>query len=358
MRSLLSAPRYLAAAALTAVGCFVLVWAWVATMPLAYLDPEYPAWQAKLDLLQRCDLGEVLLLGDSRAAADVIPEALPVITTNLAVGGGKPIEAYVALSRALRCPVRPRRVLISLSVIDFMQPDLFWERSVRFGFLNAAELSDFTRVAHALGDWPVFRGQQSDGLPDRLRGRLYDLRFPPLYFNSLLKGGVFLRWWQNTRSLQAALDERGHYYFGTDAGSSIVAVDAHLPVFQPLAVLDWYFDRLLALLAERNIPVDFISMPLNHATAQQVRPEFRDAFHAYLASYEARYPGFHVVGPVMADWPDRWFGDGFSHLNPGGAARFSAILGRCLAERMAELAAAVSCEGEAFQLAERPGAPR
>ena len=90
-------------AALLAVFClgFGIVWLWVACVPLAFLDPEYPAWLAKQRMLARCDLGELLVVGDSRAAVDVIPALLPMRATNLAVGGGSPIEAYVAVSRAL-----------------------------------------------------------------------------------------------------------------------------------------------------------------------------------------------------------------------------------------------------------------
>ncbi len=354
MGRVLSPPRYLMLAALAAAAAFALVWAWVAQMPLAFLDPEYPSWQAKLALLARCDLGEILVLGDSRAAADVIPAALPVKTTNLAVGGGMPIEAYTALSQALRCPVPPRRVVISLDAVHFMQPDLFWERTVRFGFLNPADVAEVRRVATQLGDWPEFQPRQADGLPDRLRGSLYALRFPPLYFNSLVKGGGFRRWWGNAAALQAGIAARGHYFFGTDPGSSIVAVDAHLRTFLPMPVLDWYFDRLLALLAERGIPADFVSMPMNHATWQEVRPAVRAAFEAYLARYARRYPGFHVVGPAMPSWPDRLFGDGFSHLNPEGAELFSAILGRCLSARMELAGVPTACQGEAFLLASGP----
>ena len=62
---------------------------------------------------------------------------------------------------------------------------------------------------------------------------------------------------------------------------------------------------------------------MNETTARAVRPAVRDAFAAWLAAYEARYPSFHVAGPVLRAWPDQWFGDGFSHLNPSGAERFS-----------------------------------
>ena len=68
-------------------------------------------------------------------------------------------------------------------------------------------------------------------------------------------------------------------------------------------------------------------MPVNDTTARAIRPAVRDAFAAWLASFEARYPGFRVAGPVVRAWEDRWFGDGFSHLNPAGAERFSLQFG-------------------------------
>jgi hypothetical protein len=351
MHRFVSPRRFLLLAGLAALASFAIVWAWVAAMPLAYLDPEYPSWLAKREMLRRCDLGEVVVVGDSRAAADVIPALLPMKTTNLAVGGGKSIEAYTALTRSLRCNVPLRRIIISLDSEHFMQPDLFWERTVRFGFLDRSDVAALERVARDLGDWNSFQARQTDHLPDRFRGPLYALRFPPLYFNSVIKGGVFLRWWQNRRSLQASLDARGQYFFGTDAGSSDLAAEAHLERFRPMPVLDWYFDRMLALLAERGIPVDFVSMPLNEATWYAVRPAFREAFAAYLAFYAMRYPNFHVVGPTMPRWPDRLFGDAFSHLNPEGAARFSAMLGRCLDQRMSGITAPAACQSEAFLLA-------
>jgi hypothetical protein len=161
-------------------------------------------------------------------------------------------------------------------------------------------------------------------LPPSLRSLLYTLRFPAYYFNSVAKGGVFLRWWNNRASLAEVTASRGQYFFGKDPGSSRVAVEGHLQTFTPLPVLDHYFDRMLALLAKRHIEADFVAMPMNQATRQVVRSDVSEAFAAYLSSYAARYPNFHLIGEAMPDWPDRWFGDNFAHLNPAGAQRFSA----------------------------------
>lgn len=326
--------RYLGMMAAGAGGAFLLLWAWVAAAPLAYLDPEYPYWRAKQELLRDCDLGDVLILGDSRAAAGVLATALPMQATNLAVGGGKPLEAYAVLTRALACPRPPRRVVLSFDVAHFMLADLFWERAVRFGFVGAADLATLRVTAQALNDRSLYREQRFAGLPQGVRDWLYGVRFPSLYFGSLTQGGGMMRWTQNRRALAAGVAARGQYFFGTAPGSSVVAVDAHLPDFRPSPVLDRYFDRILALLAAGGIPADFVALPMNHATAVEVPPAVQARFAAYLADYEARYPGFAVVGEVMPAWPDRWFGDAFAHLNPRGAALFSAELGACLVARL------------------------
>lgn len=326
----LSTRAYLVVCVLSGAGVLAAVWLWVVLMPLAFLDPEYPAWVAKEQMLARCDLGDMIIIGDSRAAADILPALMPRRTTNLAVGGGGPIEAFAALRRALACPGAPPHVLISINPGEFARPDLFWERTVRFGFLSPAEVAALAGASAATGDWSVYENGHGDGLAGRVRASLYAIRFPSLYFGSLVKGGVFLRWWDNRRALAAHLRSRGQYYFGTAPGSADVALEGHLDAFRPLPVLDRYFDRLLDLLAERGVHATFAVMPVNRETARATTPAVRDAFAAYLRGYEARYPGFHVVTPTALAWPDRFFGDDFSHLNPAGAHRLSRLLAVCL----------------------------
>src|SRR5581483_2432681 len=186
--------------------------------------------------------------------------------TNLAVGGGMPVEAFIAVSRALACPVPPRRVVISLDAAHFAEPDLFWERSVKYGFVAPPDLALLQSIAAETGDRALASAKFPDGLPDSVRARLYAWKFPPLYFASLVKGGVFLRLWANQDRFAQALIARGQYFFGLDPGSSSVASEGHMRSFAPLPVLDRYFDRTLSLLAQRGIPADFVAMPMNQTT--------------------------------------------------------------------------------------------
>jgi hypothetical protein len=329
-RPLLSPRAYLSVGAVTAACVLAIVWTWVALMPLAFFDPEYAAWAAKEELLARCDVGEVLVVGDSRAAAGIVPALMPRATTNLAMGGGKAIEALSVVRRALACPDPPRRVVISLNPAQFVRGDLFWERTVRYGLLRAREVAELERVSRETGDWSVFEDGHGDGLTGRVRAALYEIRFPALYFGSLAKGSVFLRLRENRRALAQGLRSRGQYFFGTEPGCAAVAVEGHLPDFRPLPVLDWYFDRLLALLAARHVRTEFVAIPVNQETWRATQPAMRAAFAAYLQAYEAKYPNFRVVGPRLLPWPDRFFGESFSHLNPAGAWLLSARLAACL----------------------------
>ena len=329
--------KFLAASAGSAIILFAAAWIWIAAVPLAYMDPEYPYWLAKRQLLAACNIGDVLIVGDSRAAVDILPAALGVTAVNLAVGGGQAIEAYVTVARALDCPMPPKLVVISIDAAHFALPDLFWERSVRYGLVDGPALREVLATAARLGDRRLLAPYHDDHLPPQLRARLHDLRFPPFYFNAMLKAGIGLRWWRNNAALDQGILARGQYYFGTASGSAEVAREGSLTGFRPLPIQAEYFDRLLALLQAQGIAAVFVAMPVNEATRAAIAPELERGFAAYLEGAAARHPGLEIAGPLFPAWPNAWFGDGFSHLNPAGAARFTGIFDGFLRRRQASM---------------------
>lgn len=327
---MLTPRRFLLWMLAAAAGSFALAWAWVLAVPMAFMEPEYAAWHAKQVMLGRCDLGDTLILGDSRAAADILPGRLPGRVTNLAIGGGEAIEALALLRRALACPQPPRRVILSFDAGHFSRPDLFWERSVRFGFLSTADIAELRLVSKETGDASVYQERHTDILPARLRDWLRLWHFPTYDFPSLLHGGVFLREPRNRRMLETTLAHRGQYSFGTAAGSDQVAVEGHLDRFHPLPVVDHYFNAILATLERHGIEAIFVTMPVNEATFRQISPALLAGFSRYLNAYAARYDRFHIVGEIVPHRPDAAFGDEFCHMNPPAAERFSEELAQRL----------------------------
>lgn len=329
MAGTLSFRRYAFGAA--GVACLVtaLLWAWVVAAPLAYLDREYGAFLAKRQMLAGCDIGRVLILGDSRAAADVAADRLPVAAANLAIGGGGPVEGFYLLRRALACPHPPEAVLLSFNAQHLSHADTFWERSVRFGLIDAADAADAAARAEAIGD-AALDAHVGDGLSGPIRARMYAMRFPGFYAASVVRGGIGLRLGENRRALAEALRGRGHYPFGQGNGSSAVAMEGWMEAFTPRPVLDHYLRALLALAGEAGVPVRFIAMPVNDATYGAARPAVGASLAAYLAQLAAAYPGFSVAPDILPHWPDRLFGDGYAHLNAAGAAVATEAIASCL----------------------------
>ena len=179
-----------------------------------------------------------------------------------------------------------------------------WTRSgsgpCGFGLLERGEVDEVIRVADRLGDHAL-SSRLRGAIPDGLRAWLYAARFPALYADSLLHGGGAFRYASNSRILERVLRSRGQYEFGTGDGSSAVAMEGWMSDFRPRPVLDYFFDRLLALAESHGVSVRFIAMPVNEATFAASNPRMRSEFAAYLGSFAARYPRlFGRAGPASA----------------------------------------------------------
>jgi hypothetical protein len=320
-----TARQYLTMTAMAFCAVFALVWIYTAAMPMAFLTRDYPAWIAKRRILASCQLGSASFFGDSRTMAGIDPKQLPFPSTNLAFSGSSPIEAYFAVKRALLCRNRPKVVVIAYSPGKYMADGDFWNISARVGILNFADMRGVRRESDALHSREIQDLRRGDHLAPIVREALFALRFPPFYFNSLVNGYIFGRYFHNRESAHRILADRGHAFFGTDAGSDVVAGEASLPRFAASPVVGGYFEAAMAALAADGIPVVILSPPVNDATCRRMKPALRAELTRYLAETIAAYPGARIAGPVIPCWPDRLFGDAF-HLNPAGASLYAPLV--------------------------------
>jgi hypothetical protein len=329
-----SAAGFLAWFGIVFVIAFGVVWAYVAIMPMAFLSRDYPLWIAKRTMMDQCRLGSVLVFGDSRTMAATMPSVMPIPVTNLAQSGTSPIETYFAVRRALRCPTPPKLVVIAHGALKFTGDSDYWASFVRNGFLDYSDMREVDRVAAGLHDGELLDLQPADQLRPVLRELLFAVRFPPFYFGSLANGFIAARWQHNRDVLHDNLLSSGHALFGNSPGSSDLAGEGLNPVFRTSPLLDLYFSRTLALLADHKIPVVFLSMPINHATYVRMPADFSEQFRSYLQTKARQSPDLHVVGPAIPCWPDKFFGDAW-HFNAQGAAEYSRWLGNWLRDALA-----------------------
>ncbi len=88
-----------AAVFITLMGC---AWLWALKGRMWFLDAEYGMWSANQEMTRTCSHGDIVILGDSRAKAGLVPSVMGSKVANFALGGGTAIEAYYLVERMLR----------------------------------------------------------------------------------------------------------------------------------------------------------------------------------------------------------------------------------------------------------------
>jgi hypothetical protein len=315
--------RYLVRLGAALVGVFAVVWLYVVLAPMAYMEGGYPAWVAKMRMLDACRLGDLAFFGDSRLESGVIPALLPVPASNLGVAAGTPVEVQAAVRRALACERPPSQAVISLTPEHFGPlTRYFWLLSVRYGFISPGELYAVEQRASALGDTVSLAAATPDGFGGRLRDWLYAIRFPSLSFSSLVQGRVFGRYQINMARLDTVLGAHGWSEYGAGGGLAGETREA----FAPTKLQNAEFEATLDRLHERGVDVVLLVLPFAHSDPRDKASQA--AYLAYLAEAAKRHPGVRLAAPTIPYWPDRLFGDG-EHLTAEGAKLLTERLAAC-----------------------------
>ena len=324
-------PPYLVRVAATLAGVLAVAWLYVVSLPMAFMESGYPAWVAKAQMLRECELGEIAFFGDSRLEAGVIPSALPAPSSNFGLAAGTAVETLSAVRRALTCPKLPRQAVVALTDVHFGPLDrYFWINALRYGFVSPSDLLEAERTAAALGDVSSFAAAVTpEGFSGWLRDWMYALRFPSVYFGSLVRGRLFGRYASNEDRLEEVLKSRGYWeYQRLDANDPAPPHSALAPGFVNTPLQQTLFEKALQLLNDKGVEVALLVMP---SAARPGGDTADAAYMAYLQQVVRRFPNVHLVSDSVAHWPARLFVDG-AHLTGPGAKRFTARLAACIVD--------------------------
>ena len=306
--------KYLAAfvgsGLITAVGMAWLVHA----LPMQIYEESYPmyAYEKEVEDAPTREPATTLIVGDSRAKASLLPDRLGAGSLSLTLPGASAIELYHAADRYLDRHPAPRNVVISISAVHFGDAFIFWERPIKFGYLDRAAVDEVLDQARRLHD-PTF-GSPWDA---RLSYLLHRLNSPHLYLPELRRALFHPHGAANQQLLATLERERGHCYFGTATRSNGLAYEDFHDQFAPAPTYDHYFRKLIDRLRATGAKVVFMAMPLNQRSRQQLKPGFVREYDRYFSGIARDYPDVEV----RASWPllgDEYFGDA-NHVNVRGS---------------------------------------
>jgi hypothetical protein len=161
----LSFRGFAALAGVTFIVTWGIVWLYIAAFPMAYQSRDYPLMRAKEQLLAQCRPNAVVVFGDSKVVAGVLPNVINIPVENLAFPAATPVETYFFTKRLLRCPDLPRLVVIAHSASQYPQDKFFWSILTSAGVLDTSEIRSVEADAHALGDDELERAERPSAVP-------------------------------------------------------------------------------------------------------------------------------------------------------------------------------------------------
>jgi hypothetical protein len=267
----------------------------------------------------------LLILGDSRPFGGIRHSDLVPGARSLALPGSSAIDAYYQLENYLERYPAPRLVILSIAPEHMVFAEqTFFDWSVRAGSVDLRQAREVIELRREVGGY--LRPFGLDYWADRVLLRLYDLKMFAFYRSILLT--LNPKSVQSARELSMKLDNRYAYDYGTDRRrSKELNAEARMGRFDPDPTLDAYLLKIFELAESRKVLVAYEVMPMNEASYEALRPQYKKDFENYLRYAAKRAPANTYVHVGIPRYPNEFFSDP-SHLNVRGADRFTRVLAR------------------------------
>lgn len=288
--------------------------------PMWYMDEEYAMYrQQKEYVTGNSDDNRVIILGDSRTKAGMVPQVLSEGCYNLALGGTTPIEGYYTLKEYLNNHPAPECVVISYAPMHYMGIDALWTRNIYFHVMNDEDAAELFRIVAA-------GNEKEEILPNHylLEYAMYRFYLPNKY-GTAVKNALFSnRHTANLEKYDQVASARGQNYFGLANGSSDINGEAKEMDFIPSETVTLYLQRIFDLCKEQEIRVIVEQMPMNETSRGILTEDFKEHYRMYIYELASANPTVRISGELYL-YSNNYFGDA-DHLNPEGAYEFSQFM--------------------------------
>ena len=276
-----------------------------------YMSEEWPIWSDVKNKINKKSKKKynLIMLGDSRAKSALIPNIIQdKKVLSLAIGGATPIEGYFTLKKYLENNPKPEFIIISYAPFHFVIQDSFWDRTVKYNFLKYNEYNEIIRISRNLELNAETLGKEN---------KIIDyFIYTPKYFRDFYSGIYHRRWIKNKNKMRKLALSNGHIFYGKNNSSDGLFFEARGDqlVFEPSALINYYFEKLLDLANEEEIKTVYYSMPFNNTSYSTINREFIDNHNEYLDKKSLKSNLF--ILNYLNKLPNSDFGDA-SHLYNG-----------------------------------------
>ena len=296
--------------------------------PMNFQNLEYPMWKYKRDMVR--DEGgiyhDILVMGDSRCLAGIIPAKLSENALSLAVGGGTPVENYYILKNYLKYNRPPKKILLSYTPFFFERHSFFLGSTARFKFLTDSEMEEVIDRAIKLQcgildekDTPIDSGYKSYWAYLK-----YRLNLVHIYRAELTESLLFCRRSSNLEKYKQLLTSKGHSLFGTSQKAVGTVCEVGKSEFKPYQLYNSYFNDFIELCNKYNIQIIYHTAPYSEISYKEMNKRYIKQYFKYIKLMGQKYPKV-VFDPTLPVFDNNLFGDN-SHVNYRGAKTFTNYL--------------------------------
>ena len=304
---------------------FILAVGYIWLFPMGYMDEEFPSWNYTKQVQEGRETSasgdsavDSLILGDSRAMADLIPQMMGDNYVNLGMGGATSIEMYYTLKHYIASNGVPKQVMIMFAPFHYSYMDNYKTRTVYFHHLTFAEAMEVQLKETELSS----ADRSTDAFDELDRADLLSayLRSPSVYLPALINSRGFGRYKTNMALYEEQKSARGHALYGTADGCDDLNYEAsyeHMKRDTDHLLITYYFDLLLGLCEDNGIETCLLQAPMNRASYEALHEEYKQEYLGYVSVMAAGHGEVYFETDIPC-YENVYFGDS-SHLNERGA---------------------------------------
>ena len=307
---------------------FVILVGYTAFNPMGYMDEEYPSWRYVKDVEEGRILPvdrskATLILGDSRAMADIVNTELGDNYVNLGMGGATSIEMYYTLKNYIKNNGVPEKVFMMFAPFHHSYMDNYKTRTIYFHHLSLYDA--LTVYGKGLGHESDDDGKE-DALDETDISYIISsyLRLPNVYLPALINAGGYKRFDANKALYNEQVMQKGHALYGTLDGCDYLNYEASYTRMErgrEHRMITRYFALLLKLCDEHDIETVVLQAPMNEASYKELDQGYVSEYTSYMEQFKNDNPEMTFELDIPC-YDNSYFGDS-SHLNGKGATIYT-----------------------------------